>query len=172
MVEMARERKATPATSDDRRMSRRDFLSYVALSAGGLVTAVLSVPVVGFLFWPLLRRELDVWRPIGAVEDFEIGQTVAVTFLDAAPVSWAGVAAETAAWVRRVSDTHFVAFSVKCTHIGCLVRWQNEADLFLCPCHGGVFNREGEPVAGPVNRPLDVYPVRVRGGQVEIRADQ
>jgi len=34
---------------------------------------------------------------------------------------------------------HFTAFAVNCTHLACPVNWQAQAQLFLCPCHGGVF---------------------------------
>jgi len=151
------------------RMSRRDFLSKLGLAAGGLVAGLMGVPILGFLLAPLLRQETEVWREVGALDDFEIGETVVVTFLDPAPVSWAGVGARTAAWLRRVNETQFIAFSVYCTHLGCPVRWQSEASLFFCPCHGGVFHGDGSVASGPVREPLPTHAVRVRDGQVEIR---
>ena len=60
-----------------------------------------------------------------------------------------GVTARTAAWLRRDSDASFTAFSVNCTHLGCPVRWFAEPKLFLCPCHGGVYNADGTVAGGP-----------------------
>ena len=66
------------------------------------------------------------------------------------------------------TPTHFTAFTVHCTHLGCPVRWVADAKLFLCPCHGGVYYADGTVSAGPPPKPLPQYPVRVRDGQVEI----
>jgi Rieske Fe-S protein len=35
----------------------------------------------------------------------------------------AGISAKSAAWLRRVSEDQFIAFSVHCTHMRCPVRW-------------------------------------------------
>ena len=50
-----------------------------------------------------------------------------------------------------------------------VLRWMAEAQLFLCPCHGGVYYADGSVSAGPPPKPLPTYPVRVRAGQVEIQ---
>jgi len=109
-----------------------------------------------------------VWRRVGNVESFEIGSTVEVTFEDASPLPWSGQTAQTAAWLRRESQEVFTAFSVNCTHLGCPVRWLPDANLFLCPCHGGAYYQDGRVAAGPPPRSLVRYEVRVRQGQVEV----
>ena len=102
------------------------------------------------------------------VAQFEDGQTVEVKFEDASSVAWAGVTAQTGAWLRREPSGQFTAFAVNCTHLGCPVRWLKDAELFMCPCHGGVYYKDGTVAAGPPPRRLTQYPVRVREGQVEI----
>ncbi len=149
-------------------MERRRFLSRLSAALSAAAAAVVAVPVVGFIVAPLVRRSPRLWRPVGPVDRFRVGETVAVSFEDASPLPWAGVTARTAAWLRRESATEFTAFSVHCTHLGCPVQWVADARLFLCPCHGGVFNGDGTVAAGPPPKPLSHYPVRVRGGQVEI----
>jgi len=37
-----------------------------------------------------------------------------------------------------------VAFSAACTHMGCIVKWQDADRKFHCPCHGGLFTEYGE----------------------------
>jgi quinol---cytochrome c reductase iron-sulfur subunit, bacillus type len=151
-------------------LSRRQFLTKLSVAAGGLGALLIGIPVLSFLLAPLLRTAPQFWRAVGAVDTFKIGETVRVTFQDPSPLPWAGVAANTAAWLRREGEQQFVAFAVNCTHLGCPVRWLPDAQLFMCPCHGGVFYQDGAVAAGPPPRHLTRYEVRVSGGQVEILA--
>jgi menaquinol-cytochrome c reductase iron-sulfur subunit len=150
--------------------SRRRFLTRVSVIAGGGAATTAAIPLVGFLLTPLRRAAPPVWRPVGSVDDFIVGDTVKINFLDAAPLPWAGFASQSAAWLRRTDDQEFTAFSGYCTHVGCPVRWLPEARLFMCPCHGGVFYHDGAVAAGPPPVGLARYPVRVRGDQVEIQS--
>ena len=61
------------------------------------------------------------------------------------------------------------AFSAVCTHLGCLVRWEEGMEHLYCACHGGMFDREGQVIGGPPPRPLPRYPVEVRHGQVFVK---
>jgi menaquinol-cytochrome c reductase iron-sulfur subunit len=147
---------------------RRSFLSKIALLAGAIATSVVAVPSIAFLLG--LRKVPMIWREVGKVSDFQVGQTVEVSFADSSSLPWAGVTAKTAAWLRRKSEDQFLVFSINCTHLGCPVRWLPDADLFMCPCHGGVFNSDGTVAAGPPPKSLVTYPVRVNHGAVEILA--
>jgi menaquinol-cytochrome c reductase iron-sulfur subunit len=151
-------------------ISRRKFLNRLSLSLGGVCAIILGAPVVGFVLAPLFRKPPSVWRTVGKVDDFSVGKTVSVTFEDPSPLPWAGVTALAAAWLRREGKDQFIAFSVHCTHLGCTVRWMADAELFLCPCHGGVYYKNGDVAAGPPPRPLYRYDVRVVNGQVQVKA--
>ncbi|MGD0536520.1 MAG: Rieske 2Fe-2S domain-containing protein [Verrucomicrobiota bacterium] len=166
---MNRETKTTvpPAGGPDS-PERRRFLTGLCLGLSALASAVVSIPVLGFVLAPLLRKEERAWRRVGSVEAFKVGATVAVTFPNATSVTWDGSAGRTAAWLRRMKDQEFVAFAISCTHLGCPVQWKEDANLFMCPCHGGVYYSNGEVAGGPPPRPLPRYNVRVRDGQVEI----
>ncbi len=165
---MNEEHKAPENDPSPEEMSRRRFLSRITLAAGFAGAALIGVPIIGFLFSPLIRKPPLVWRDLGPVDQYKIGETVIVNYLDPSPLPWAGVSARSAAWLRRSGQNEFTAFSVNCTHLGCPVRWLPDAGLFLCPCHGGVYNTQGQPVAGPPPKPLAHYPVRVNNGRVEI----
>jgi len=149
---------------------RRRVLSRLSIAAGAVAAAMIGVPVVGFIIGPLLRKMPKTWRELGPVEKFAIGETVKVSFRDPTPLAWAGITAETGAWLRRDTDSKFTAFALNCTHLGCPVRWLDKANLFMCPCHGGVYNADGSVAAGPPPHPLPRYEVRVQNGQVEILA--
>ncbi len=59
-------------------------------------------------------------------------------------------------------------FSLVCTHLGCIVQWQEGAKEFYCPCHDGRFDQFGEVLAGPPPLPLEQIPVRVEGETVVV----
>ena len=152
-------------------VSRRNFFATLCIGLSGVCALILGVPLVGFILAPLFQKTRQQWMTIGKVADFEIGKTVNVAFTDSSPLPWAGITAKSAAWLRRASETEFIAFSVNCTHLGCPVRWLAEAELFMCPCHGGVYYKDGTVAAGPPPRPLIRYPVRVVNDEVQIKSE-
>ena len=160
----------SPHVDDPAAISRRGFLEKLCLALGGVCGLILGVPVVGFVLAPLFRKSPRQWVTVGKLNDFEIGKTVSVTIVDPSSLSWAGITARSAAWLRRENENGFIAFSVNCTHLGCPVRWMHEAELFMCPCHGGVFYKDGKVAAGPPQHPLPRYKVRLKNGQVQIEA--
>jgi menaquinol-cytochrome c reductase iron-sulfur subunit len=150
-------------------ITRRHFLEKICIGLASLCAAILGIPLIGFVVAPIFRRTTGKWVSIGKISDFEIGKTVNVTIIDPSPLPWAGITAKSALWVRRVKEAEFIAFSVNCTHLGCPVRWLADADLFMCPCHGGVYYSDGTVAAGPPPKPLIRYEVRMVNGQVETK---
>jgi len=169
MKEPNTEHPSNGCVSSPAELSRRKFLGRLSLAVGGAGALIVTVPVVGFILAPFFGRRQEAWRSVGKVESFKIGETTAVQYEDASPLPWAGVTARSAAWLRRVNADTFIAFSINCTHLGCPVRWLAEANLFMCPCHGGVYYEDGTVATGPPPLPLPRYPVRVKDGDVQIQ---
>ena len=80
----------------------------------------------------------------------------------------------------RVSVAHIeqrvFAFGDECTHMGCSLSDGELSDTegtVECPCHGSVFDVEtGEPVEGPAQDPVPVYPARVtEDGWLEVGSE-
>lgn len=149
--------------------NRRTFIVKLLMIFSGIIAVLLSIPVIGVILEPVFRKKEETWRRIAPVEEFKVGETKLVKFQNAQPRPWSGPTEQTASWLRRVSDNEFTAFAIYCTHLGCPVRWTEDAQLFLCPCHGGVYNKDGSNAAGPPPRPLDKYPARIYQGYVEIQ---
>ena len=63
-----------------------------------------------------------------------------------------------------------VAMSASCTHMGCIVQWQDSDRKYHCPCHGGLFTEYGQVDAGaaPIRylRPLPRLKTKVVDGNV------
>ena len=156
----------TESGTKEEAVGRRRLLGTVGyvVAAG----AVVGVPILAYLLSPLLNPARDVWRTVGLLDQFKVGDTVQVTFDDPSPLPWAGQTAKLAAWLRRTGDASFTAFAVNCTHLGCPVSWLGGASLFMCPCHGGVYYGDGRVAGGPPPRPLFEYQVRVQGQEVQL----
>ena len=150
-------------------ISRKNFLVKLSLSLAGLNTVMASIPVLSALLAPLLEAENPQWRTVGTLADFPEGTTKLVSFVNADPKPYAGVTAKTAAWLRHNEKNDFTAFAVNCTHLGCPVRWEDKAQLFMCPCHGGVYYKDGTVAAGPPPTPLTKIEVRINKTDVEIK---
>lgn len=60
--------------------------------------------------------------------------------------------------VYRDGDGKYTAFSARCPHLGCAVRWSPQEKSWDCPCHGSRFDaRTGAVLNGPANAPLSAY---------------
>ncbi len=158
---------------EQERVSRRTFMMGVGIALNAVVAIAIATPVVAYLFGPVLRRkEYRHWIDIGAQSDFQPGETRLVTYRNPFTDSWDGETANIPAYVRCVAPNQFVVFAINCAHLGCPVRWFSESQLFMCPCHGGVYYADGSRASGPPERGLFTYDVKTESGRLMIDAGQ
>ena len=156
-------------------LTRRGLLTMLATLFNGMVAIALAVPIVQFLISAITRGRANAylaWVPLGAVSEFPEGETRLATFRNPYVTPTEGKTADTACWVRRVAGEEFQVFAVNCAHLGCPVRWFPQSGLFMCPCHGGAYYRDGARASGPPERGLFEYPAKVRDGMVTIHAGE
>ena len=66
-------------------------------------------------------------------------------------------------------DGRWISMTAVCTHLGCTVQYEPQADRIHCACHGGVYNAyTGANVSGPPPRPLRLFKVAVNETGVEV----
>jgi len=129
----------------------------------------LSLRVLGAatclaLLWPAVVYVLPARKRGGGSETVGVGKAEGWEVWDARKVAVAGKPVV----VVRVEDG-FRAFSLVCTHLGCIVRWNRERREFECPCHAAHFDANGQVVSGPPPRPLAQYAVNVAQGEVIVK---
>jgi Rieske Fe-S protein len=160
---------------NDTSLSRRGLFMKLGMLFNGLVAAALAVPIGRFLLSSITRGRangyLD-WVSLGPVAQFPEGETRLATFRNPLVMPTDGQTVDTACWVRRVEGDRFQVFAVNCAHLGCPVRWFPQSGLFMCPCHGGAYYRDGSRASGPPERGLFEYPHRVENGLVTIQAGE
>lgn len=71
-------------------------------------------------------------------------------------------------YLVRLSDGGFLALSLKCSHLGCSVIWDQEKEQFVCPCHSSSFDLHGDVINPPAPRALDILPVLIEEGMVKV----
>jgi quinol---cytochrome c reductase iron-sulfur subunit, bacillus type len=156
-------------------VTRRAFLMKLGLGLNALIGAMLAVPVVRYILSPIARERrpgYESWLSLGSLEQFPAGQTRLATYRNPVWNSWDGETATIACWVRHIDGDNFQVFAINCAHLGCPVRWFPQSELFMCPCHGGVYYSDGSRASGPPERGLFEYRYKIEGGQLLIKAGE
>jgi arsenite oxidase small subunit len=134
-------------------VTRRAFARYLVLGTGAMAAAN-----VGLAAWTQLRS-INTGEPTPIIDAAALA--VGETYLFRYPTP------SDPAVLLRVSDVEFVAFSQKCTHLGCVVFFEAEENRWHCPCHEGNFEAlTGDVISGPPTRPLGRIDVETRGDTV------
>ncbi len=139
--------------------SRRAFLAAAAGAAGLCYVTALGYPVYRYLASPVDMADAaavtevtlkDAQKlPAGSVLMFKFGPSPAMLI--------------------HHLDGRWIALTAVCTHLGCTVQYEPEADRIHCACHGGVYNAyTGANVSGPPPKPLRLFKVAVNPTGVEV----
>jgi nitrite reductase/ring-hydroxylating ferredoxin subunit len=141
----------------------------VIASLGVILAALRHIypPAFGWLRRP---RFAATFEAIAAVEALGPGEWKQFTL---GSDSKGMAATKRSVWVRRDADKadSFRILSATCTHAGCIVAWKNARNLFVCPCHGGTFDADGNRTGGPPQRALAAVDYQVKDGQLMVRSD-
>jgi menaquinol-cytochrome c reductase iron-sulfur subunit len=155
--------------TDKEELSRRDFMKVATLSIGGLIGLGWAIPAAAYVAGPALQgSQAEAWIRLGFTSKVEIGAPTLFKVKVKRKTGWIVNEEELAVYVLTEDGREYIAMSNVCTHLGCRVRWIAEHDQFFCPCHNGVFDKQGNVVAGPPPRPLNQYQVKVEDGQLFI----
>lgn len=173
------------------RYPRNKFLELTTLGLGGVITGIVSLPIVGFAILPAFTgQEIDS-VDLGPTDNFPENQWIEATFL-LDPTQ--GEVSRRTSFVRYngvfEDKPSYTIISNRCVHLGCPVQAsgpRNEAEKetvqteqaeltltpvlpanFSCPCHGGAYDIEGNRIAGPPVRAMDRYKFAVIDGHLHL----
>jgi cytochrome b6-f complex iron-sulfur subunit len=138
----------TNTSGNELKGDRRRFLLGISWTGLGLCLTTFSAAVLRF-FWPRVSSRPVRSIQVGFPDDFRPGQVV--------------YNRSQKLFIVR-DEKGFLSLSARCTHLGCMVVWNRDHRMFLCPCHGGKFDAEGRNVEGPPPRPLDLLALRLDDG--------
>lgn len=146
-------------------LNRRSFIYGAIGSIVALITALLGIPLIGYIFSPLFRNrgEHRGAALVGPTSKYPVNEptTAEITFAGPGESPFTeGV------YVLNQGGGNFVLYSIKCTHLGCPFEWNSPSRAFFCPCHGGTFDVDGKVTGGPPPRNLDRFEAIVKDGKL------
>lgn len=150
------------------RLTRREFLEWVTKTNVTIIAVLYAIPAITYIIGDSLRRRVENWIPLGPVSKVEFGTPTLFKANVTRTAGWVSSNDEFFIYVLTENGRDFIALSNICTHLGCRVRWVADREQFYCPCHVGIFDKEGNVISGPPPRPLDRYMVKVEREQISI----
>jgi len=146
------------ATPEVKKLNRREFLNLAWLASLGFLT--VSLGGVTYLFSMPRFKEGEFG---GVITAGKVGDLPSV---GEAPVNIPKVKM----WLSN-TDQGVLAIYKVCTHLGCLYNFNSQEEIFICPCHGSRFSREGEYIKGPAPRSLDRFYLQIVSPDGELLAE-
>jgi menaquinol-cytochrome c reductase iron-sulfur subunit len=148
--------------------SRRGFIVRMIQGTYALIGATLAFVVGGAVVAPSFGRRESMWLHAGETASLEDGTPLPITLRVARPDGPSEMVDRKIVYlVKTGNDVR--ALDSTCTHLGCRTRFNAESRLIECPCHGGVYDVNGQVVSGPPPEPLRVMTTRIVGGKVMVQ---
>jgi len=181
---------AMPEPEPAERFPRSVFLEASTLGLGAVIGGIVTVPAIGFAVVPAFVKQHATEVDLGPVANFTEGDWFISTFLRE-PTQ--GEVSRRTAFIRNNGllngKPSYTCISNRCAHLGCPVQAggplfedkqktvkTKSGDVtlipalpaagFICPCHGGSYDPEGNRIAGPPVRGLDRYEFSIVNGHL------
>jgi len=137
--------------------SRRLFLKKIWTGLGIIAGAEFVAVIFGFLFSG--KGDKNIYTPKQLIEAGPVN-----SFQPNSVTPFRGGRF----YLTRLEDGGFIALSLRCTHLGCSIEWEEEKNRFICPCHSSAFAMNGDVQNPPAPKALDYYPVIIENGLVKV----
>lgn len=135
-------------------ITRRRFLTALFAAATTMGLAAFLAPLARYAY-PVLRGQVFEKQKIAAISQIT-AEGLRFDYMD------------TPSMVIRMSDGTYGAYSLVCTHLGCIVKWEVKNQDFYCPCHAGKFDENGVNISGPPPKPLTKYRLSIEGNDIYV----
>ena len=146
---------------------RRRFLKQATFGLGTVSALALGGVLASATIGPSLRKKPKQWIRLESTEALPVGKITTVVMHYDTQNGFHKSRVSKSVMIDRGPDVNnIVVFNTTCTHLGCAVHWDKNKKLFVCACHGGMFDKDGNVTAGPPPRPLDRYIFKVEDGQL------
>jgi Rieske Fe-S protein len=148
---------------------RRRFLARVITTIHTVIGGTIGVILGGAILSPIFGRRPANWLTAANLADLPENRPTPVTIRVAREDGYNQVIDRRTVFLVKTSESQVTALDSTCTHLGCRVSWDAEAQVLRCPCHGGVYDATGAVTAGPPPAPLATLATRIEGNQVLVQ---
>lgn len=156
-----------------RRLSRRRFLVAGINATGAGIGLLIGAPIVGSILSPAFFKGRAPWRMVADIQHVPVGvPTAYVVRLDQGGDAWQVAPVPRTVYVVKLNlsgKIQLITLSNVCTHMQCDVHWDINENVFLCPCHGGLYSIQGTNIGGPPPKPLFRYEHKLVGSNLFVR---
>jgi cytochrome b6-f complex iron-sulfur subunit len=152
-----KEKKSSDNISENSIENRRSFLNKLWEGLAILASIEFSAVIFGFLFSGKSNKSTYIPKQLveaGPINSFEPNS---VTVFRGGRF-----------YLTRLDDGGFIALSLRCTHLGCSIEWEEDKKRFICPCHSSAFAMNGDVQNPPAPKALDYYPITIEKGIIKV----
>lgn len=137
-------------------MERKEFLSLLGLTTGGLLFASCIESC---------KKEKNGPEAANRQVDFTLDLTA---YSNAALANKGGYVVFNEVIVARTLGGAYIAVSAVCTHQGSNVGYQATLNRFQCASHGSTFSASGAVMSGPASVPLQEFKTELKGSSLRV----
>ena len=148
-------------------LNRRKFMEIGIYTITGTIAAVSGVALARFAVGPSFDQTKSMWIELNSEDVQQASDGFARVVMEYEEKDgWLTAVTRSLAYVKRVKENEVIAISATCSHLGCIVTWDEEQKIFKCPCHDGRYDVEGRVISGPPPRPLKRHKSKIEDGKI------
>jgi menaquinol-cytochrome c reductase iron-sulfur subunit len=150
-------------------LPRRSFLVRAIVAIQATIGATVAFVLGATTLAPSFSRREETWLRAGDLDALPDNQPVPVTLRVSRSDGYSQVVDRTVVYLVRTGEQEVRALQSTCTHLGCRTSYDRKTKRILCPCHGGVFDIQGNVLDGPPPVPLPSLNTRIDNGNVMVQ---
>lgn len=150
-------------------VGRRNFLVRAIVAIQATIGATLAFILGSTTLAPSFSRREEIWLQAADLDSLPENLPVPVTLRVTRQDGYSQVVDRTVVYLVRTGEQDVRALQSTCTHLGCRTSYDRRSKRIVCPCHGGVFDTQGNVLEGPPPAPLPSMTTRIENGQVLVQ---
>jgi Rieske Fe-S protein len=158
--------KASDGNSKKEELTRGNFLQVAFAFVGGMATLAVTGIGARFLVGNAFIDGAKKRVPIAALKDLPAMKVHKLIYSFKTKDAWRDSVKTGTVFAYSEDGENYNVVSGNCTHLGCVVKWQEDRDRYACPCHAGFFDRDGNVISGPPSKPLNQVEAVVEDGKL------